>query len=421
MKHAPSIATIVCLIAVLAPGGAASRAQGPFETPPVLKARELAPPALLSGPGYRVADLVPTTGLLGEFRLTADVGTFEVHGLDLLRIRVAELGAIEQLEKTSKTAEFARAAGRAAMRPVESTANMLAHPVDTVTGIPASVGRFFDRVKLGGESIANASRADDSNVGGRTAAVAGRIGTVTVNALGFEEERRHLAKKLNVDPDTTNPVLSKKLTDVAWVTFSARQAVNITTAALVPYAMGMSTASLANNLVWDVKPADLIARNEKTMKAVGATDEQTGAMLRNPYYSISVLTSFVASLERLDGVPGRPDVIGLAATAASEDQARFLTGCLHMLAHHHQWVGPLSEVMARGTIVGRTAASGLVAGAPVDYVSWTEPVANFARRPDFKAASLDLWLTGRMSPRARQEFERIGWRVHEGSPTASGQ
>ena len=91
-----------------------------------------------------------------------------------------------------------------------------------------------------------------------------------------------------------------------------------------------------------------------------------------------------------------------------------------MLAHHHEWVTPLTMVMARGAMVGKTAAGGVVVGAPVDYAAWTENVANFARRPDFASTSLDIYLTGRMSPRARQEFERIGWRVHEGTQMASG-
>jgi hypothetical protein len=48
--------------------------------PPTLKANELAPGALLSGPGYTVAPDVPTTGILGVFTLNADVGEFRAVG-----------------------------------------------------------------------------------------------------------------------------------------------------------------------------------------------------------------------------------------------------------------------------------------------------------------------------------------------------
>src|SRR5206468_9044235 len=133
---------VVVLAFPLVPG---AQAQSPYETPP----------GLIVGQGYRVGENVLTTGLVGALALEADVGILDAHGLDLLRIRIGELGAIRQL-----------------------------------------------------------------------------------NALGYEEERRHLARKLNVDPCTTNPILSKKLTDVAWVTFSAREAVNLTTAVAMPYSSG---------------------------------------------------------------------------------------------------------------------------------------------------------------------------------------
>ena len=409
-----------CAATILLAPASGAQAQSPYETPPVLQASDLAPAGLLAGQGYSVASEVPTTGLLGEFTLKADVGTFTPHGLDLLRIRVGEVAAIRQLDETSKTAEFAKAAGRAAVRPVQSTVNMIAHPVDTISGMPAGVGRFFDRVKLGGAAVAGAASTLDKGGLERTADVGGRIGTATINALGYEEERRHLAKKINADPYTTNPILSEKLDSVAWVTFSAREAVNLTTAALMPYSMVMSTVSLTNNLIWDMKPADLIALNQSKAKDMGASDDQAAALIANKYYSISVLTAFMAALEKLGPVAGRAEVIALAATAANEDQARFLVGAAQMLAHHHEWVTPLTMVMARGAMVGKTAAGGVVVGAPVDYAAWTENVANFARRPDFASTSLDIYLTGRMSPRARQEFERIGWRVHEGTQMASG-
>jgi hypothetical protein len=48
--------------------------------PPVLQASDLAPPHLLKGPTFVVDDQVPIQGLLGQFTVRADVGTFEPHG-----------------------------------------------------------------------------------------------------------------------------------------------------------------------------------------------------------------------------------------------------------------------------------------------------------------------------------------------------
>jgi hypothetical protein len=387
-----------------------------YEAPPVLKATDLAPAGLLSGPTFRVAPEVPTTGLLGEFAIQSNFGPLDPHGVDLLRIRVAEMAALEQLSKMSETAEFARAAGRAAVRPVEATVNMVTHPVDTITGMPASLDRLFDRVKMGGEAVVSAAAGTPGQSDlDRSKAVSERLGTVTINALGYEEERRHLAKKVNADPYTTNPILAKKLTDVAWVTFSARETVNLVSTVFNPYSLLLSTVSLTNNLIWDMKPADLLELNEKKMKAMGATDAQAAAMIKNPSYSITVLTHFVNGLERLGPIPGRPGVIALAATAAGQDQARFMTGSVLMLAAHHEWVAPLAEVLATGPVVGKTVGGAIVVVAPVDYVVWSAKAADFARRPEFAASSRDLWLTGKMSPRARGEFEKLGWRVHEGA------
>jgi hypothetical protein len=68
---------------------------------------------------------------------------------------------------------------------------------------------------------------------------------------------------------------------------------------------------------------------------------------------------------------------------------------------------------ATGTVVGREKGDAIVVPAPVDYVSWTERVARFANRADLKVAERSIVLTGNMSPRARKEFEALGWKVSE--------
>src|SRR4051794_24918213 len=75
--------------AMLWPGGwlgTVAHAQSTVEGPPVLKASELAPADLLQGPTFVVDDQVPIQGMLGQFIIRSDVGIFEAHGRELLRI-----------------------------------------------------------------------------------------------------------------------------------------------------------------------------------------------------------------------------------------------------------------------------------------------------------------------------------------------
>jgi len=177
-------------------------------------------------------------------------------------------------------------------------------------------------------------------------------------------------------------LISKKLTHVAWVTFSAREAVNLTTAVVMPYSMVMSTVSLTNNLIWDMKPADLVALNQKKATDMGAGDEAASALIANKNYSISALTALRTALERLGPHPGTGRRGGAGGHGSERGPGPLPHGFRPDAgAPSYEWVTPLATMMARGTMVGKTATGGLVVGAPVDYVVWTENVANFARAP----------------------------------------
>jgi hypothetical protein len=66
-------------------------------------------------------------------------------------------------------------------------------------------------------------------------------------------------------------------------------------------------------------------------------------------------------------------------------------------------------------VFAETEAGAIVVAAPVDYISWTERVAGFATRPEVVGAkNRHLWVTGRLSPRTRQELASHGWTVREG-------
>jgi hypothetical protein len=413
--HRVAVALALAAVMLWSGGGQATvaHAQAPFETPPVLPASELAPPYLLQGPTFTVDPQVPIVGMLGHFAIRADVGTFEAHGREMLRIRVSELHAIAQLDQMRQSEVFLKAAANAVARPVESAAHMLLNPVETVQGVPGGVERFFDRVKLGAQEIAGAASAPEPSSADRAELVARRVGGLTADVFGYEQERRMLGKSLGVDPYTTNPVLAKKLSDLAWVAFSGRVGVNALITVFVPVSIAISAPSVTNQLIYDTPAADLIVRNEQRLLGMGASEEQTRALIKNPWYSLSVLTSLVTALDRLSGVSGRPAVVALAASATTEDEARFLANVVEMLAAQQQTGAPLAQLGARGTVIGWTQSGVPVVPGPVDYVAWTERVAGFAGREDLQGTTGSLWITGRMSPEAQRQFAGLGWTVYQ--------
>ena len=410
-----SILSSIAIITVIIMGTTVmtARAQSGFETEPVLKAKDLVAPELLKGPHFTVDDRVPVKGFLAYFTIRSDYGTFEAHGIHMFQIRVKEVYALAQLDDMSKTKEFTEAAGRAIARPVTSTVHMLVDPVETIEGFPGGVTRLWDRIKLGSEKVAEAATAPGASGGQKVADVSERVGGITVTALGYEKERRDLAKGLGVDPYTTNPVLSKKLSDMAWVAFSGRFGIQAAMSVLVPYSMAMSAVTITNTTVYDTPQGDLINKDQAIFAETGASEAQVQALMKNKQYSLSVLTALAQGLQRLQGVNGLASIVDFAAAAKTQDETRFVAGSVNILARYHESVAPIAVTTAPGPIIGRTTNGTLVIPAAVDYVAWTERTSRMAQRDDFKAPDRTTWLSGQMSTRARKEFTARGWEVDE--------
>ena len=74
-----------------------------------------------------------------------------------------------------------------------------------------------------------------------------------MNILGFDDSRRKLAKRLGVDPYTTNMVLDEKLDEVTWSIFAGDFGIDVATS-LIPGSIVVTTSSLVTNWVWDTPP-----------------------------------------------------------------------------------------------------------------------------------------------------------------------
>ena len=378
-----------------------------FETPPSLPGQQLVPTSLLSGNGFHVNEPVPTDGLMAQFTIVSDVGTFPAPSEEMLRIRVAEIPAIQQLDKTSKSQVFAQALAANAAVPIQAAGQMVMHPVDTIQGLPAGVGRFFGRVGLGAEKIQQAVESPEGNT-------AQTVGQTTRDVFGYEQERRKLAQKMGVDPYTTNPVLSKQLDDFALTAFRAHVAVTTSMSVFIPGSIAITGTRIVSQWVWDKPKADLILANQQGLQSLGVPQSTIDAMTRNRTFPLSVQTAFVANLGQLSGIPGSVQAATLASTANSEVQARFLTDCIGMLVRYSHEQAPITRLMVRRAIIGQDVNGTIVAQAPVDYVSWIQLVSDFANRPDLKGKKRTLWVTGQLSPMAKQKFQAAGWKVAEG-------
>jgi hypothetical protein len=403
-----------CALALMLTSIAGAQSDTNFETPPILHARDLAPASLLTGSGFHVDDMVPTDGLIATYTIHTNVGTLQAPGLEMLKIRVAEVPAMIELQNTSKTKVFARSVATNAARPVAAAGQMVLHPVDTVKGIPGGVSRFFGRVGHGAQKIKEAATEPaEASAGEKSVQVATRTGQVTRDIFGYEQERRELAKRLHVDPYTTNPILSKQLDDFALTAFRAHVGVTTTMSVFIPGSAAITATRIVSTWVWDTPKADLIVMNRKKLEDMLVPQQNIKAFMGNPAFPLSVQTAFVENLTQLRSVPGFLQVVPLAIGADSEEQARFLTDVLGALAKRHQTQTPLARIIVTGTIIGRDRTGALIVPAELDYVVWSKRMAYFANRADLAAPKRTISLSGKMSPLAQRNFESLGWTVKQ--------
>jgi hypothetical protein len=391
-------------------------AGGQYEEPPVINAADLLSPIELSGPGYSVQPQVPTNGAMGQYTIVADAtvfrgdaGTYYIESLGMLKIRLSEIPAIAQLENISETGVFAKALASSAERPVADAANMVVHPIDSVTGLPSGIGQLFGRVSLGAGEIA--STASNSFGSGKAA---GEAGHATLTALGYDQVRRDLARKLHVDPYTSDPILTKKLNKVAWVMFSARMTVD-TAMMAVPGSMIITSVEFTDDLVYQTPKADLILLVQKKLKNMGLSQEEIITFVTNTAIPLSLQVKAVKDLEALGNIPGRRAAAVALGNVLTEYQARFYVTSLRMLDQWNQQNSPVARIQVFGLLVARDRNGAEIAPAPVDYVSWTPRIAGFATDPELMALHHRvLWITGKMTPLARQQLVAKGWSVREG-------
>jgi hypothetical protein len=133
---------------------------------------------------------------------------------------------------------------------VKAVGRAVTNPVETVKAVPAGVGRFFKSV---GESVSAAGDGD--------------AGEATKDALGINKAKRELARKVGVDPYTTNPPAGgapgrTRERGVRRRRFDRCRAGRVHAGV----AAAVSMTKTVSNLAWELPPEDVKKRNEADLR-----------------------------------------------------------------------------------------------------------------------------------------------------------
>ncbi len=400
-----------------------------FEDPPTLRAAELFPPDWLLGTHYFIQPQVPTDGFLTQVTIKSDYGVFRTQGPGILGVRLREIDALTELDRLEEGGQFVSGITDSAGDTGSNLRQLFEEPGTTLAGIPKGIQRFVQRsartAKTAQQKRENAQGAVTSEAvsdlpGGsrissaNEATKTGENTNIAANALGFDESRRQLAKRLAVDPYTTNPVLAERLNEVAWAAFAGQISVQVATM-FVPGGFILSTSNRLTELVWDSRPGDLQLEIERTLREIGVDQNSIDRLLSHRWYSLSMQTAVAWALKKMEGVNGRAGVMSLVLDVSSEAQARFMVQALLMTGRAHHMLRPLRSIEVAWTLVATDVGGDLLVAAPADYLSWNPRIERFVNRFADHPSRRRLHVAGVVTAYSRLKLEEYGWEIVENS------
>ena len=384
-----------------------------WDPPMIFAANRVLTPAQLKGEHHTVANDVHVKGYHYAFELHTDYGELRPVGLDTLNKRIRETAALEALNKASKTDVFIDAAGRSFESMSDGIVHLAKDPKGTARGLSAGFKRFS--INLGRKSKrAFHDIADDDVEEGDGELTAEEAGDVANAAFGVNESARIWAKKLDVDPYSRNPVLRRALIKIAQVDAAG----HIATKVVVPIPTVVSATEKTVDVVWSKDPEALLKTNEAGLKALGVSEKVAAEFFRNDKFTLTDQTRFVSALATVKA-DGLADYVDAARGAENRREALFFVESAEMLLRQHGQVAVDAVLTDSNAMVALSGGQGM-ALFPLDYLPWTEHVAEvtveIARRTkeELGASRIRMYLSGRVSERARIELGIQGWALDEG-------
>jgi hypothetical protein len=384
-------------------------AQKSYEPAPVLSASKILPPELLAGPHHRVQEKVINDSFLNTYQIDSKFGTFTAVTNAVLRKRIGEINAMVVMEKVQSSKEYVDSIKEGGLDAMTSAMSLITSPVKSVSGAVQGLGAAFARV---GESIAGAKRSqsEDSRI---------------KDAIGFSTAKRDYAYRFDVDVYSDNQKLQDMLNRISWAGYAGSLTWSAAMSA-VPGGAGVAMTVIGSNKLLNqvfqaTPPVELRKMNTEKLLAMGVHPDVADTFINNTVFSPREQTLFVHALGEMNGVADRGALVRLSLSSQNTTVALFRQRQAQMYAGYNKSVTPLERFISLGTLfaVSRSVSGALVVNLPLDYLVWTEPMAQMLTLANQMVNELpgikekQVWLTGTLSPRARKEIESRGWQVRD--------
>jgi hypothetical protein len=364
-----------------------------------------------AGSNYSIKNPVRSDGLFRIYVLATPYGEFTVQGDQMMRMRINELAALEELEKLSQSEQFTKALVNAGISPVKYAGKLITNPVGTIQNTFAGVGSLFGSIS---SSISNTGKTQDDTLSSLT---------------GVSRERRQLAAKLGVDPYTDFEPLNVKLKQLSEAAALGGLAVSGAMLA-IPGAAGIVVSNLSTaNTLGDMRieelarsytAAQILDLNRTRLAAMGLEKGVVDALLANRNYTPIDLAAMVAALDGMKATGDRSVFLARAAVANSRPIAYFMRKQAEMIAANYARTGSCSRFVSFGGYpFCLTRDGGVVGMMPVDAVAWTDATSRgwndstSDMRRTVKGGSGELRFTGQATNLAKQRLKALGWRLVE--------
>lgn len=384
----------------------------PYEPWPVFPVAAGAPEALLDSPYYSLAPQAYNDGRFNHYLMNSDFGQFLAVGNEMLAIRAHELYTVAVLRRMKDGKAFGRGMG--------------AGVKDLVTGPFRAIGGIF-------RNPLNAVKVLPKQAVQAVGLVAGTVKVVGTGFdkelvkdwMGYVEARNELATKLEVDPNTSNPVLQQELNEVAWRYFAGGVPIRVADAFIpgVPipglslWGGGVSLGKISRA----IRPG---SANRK-MRRMGVHRDLRKALTEHTHLTSRHLDEIAEHLFAMKDVAGRDAFFLAAALADSEVASRTYAREALLLRRYHETVAPITEIVAEGYwACARDETGRVVIPVYADHIVWTPALE--ARLDTLRSASCAstlpeevLWTQGTVSPQTCRMLTAWGMDAWEGVGIAS--